>query len=79
MSYCRHEWEAERYSWGRNPYPINIILNRRADFRIQHCAMHWERMSEDARYVVEDQNLDAQTKYDTIVSVITDVTPEHRT
>jgi hypothetical protein len=44
--------------------------------------MHWERRSEDARDVIEDQNLDAQTKYTTVVSIITegvlDGTPKYK-
>jgi hypothetical protein len=45
--------------------------------------MQCERRSEDARNVIEDQNLDVQTKYTTVVSVITegvlDGTPKHKT
>jgi hypothetical protein len=69
MSYCHYKWEAEKDSWGSDHCPINIILNGREDFMIQHCAMlcvytkktdcdcvimHWER-SEDARNVVKDK------------------------
>jgi hypothetical protein len=79
-----YKWEAEKDSWGSNHYPINITLNRRADAMIQQRAkpciytkkrdwncviMHWER-SEDARNVVEDQNVDVQTKHTTVVSII---------
>jgi hypothetical protein len=43
--------------------------------------MHCER-SEDARNVIEDQNLDVQTKYTRVVSVIKqgvlDGTPKHK-
>jgi hypothetical protein len=108
-----YKWEVVKDSWRRYHYPINIILNRRADYRIQHCIcmpctrwfkydrdwfvckqaaqvpvifeppcictkktdwdcviMHWERRSEDTRNVVVDQNLDVQTKYTTVVSII---------
>jgi hypothetical protein len=84
MLLASYKWEVEKNSWGRNHYHINIILNKRADFRIQHHAtlcictkkkdwdnviMHWERWSEDSRNVLEDQNLDVQTKY-TAISII---------
>jgi hypothetical protein len=64
-----YKWEVEKDSWGSNHYPINVILNRRADIRIHLHAtpcictkktdwdrviMHWERRSEDARNVLED-------------------------
>jgi hypothetical protein len=92
-----YKWEVEKDSWGSNYYHINITLNRTADARIQHCAtpcictkktdldrvtMHRER-SEDTRNIMEDQNLDVQTKYTTAVSLIMegvlDSTPKHKT
>jgi hypothetical protein len=91
-----YKWEVEKDSWGSDHY-INIILNNRADFRIQHHAtpcictkktdwdrviMHWERRSEDAMNVREDQNLDVQIKYTTAVSIIMEGvlngTPKHK-
>jgi hypothetical protein len=93
-----YKWEVEKDSWGSNHYPFNITLNRRVDSRIQprampcictkktawdHVITHWERRSEDARNVIEDQNLDVQTKYITVVTVIMegvlDGTPKHKT
>lgn len=94
-----YKWEVEKDSWGSHNYPINITLNRRAGARIQHHAtpcictkktdwdrviMHWERRSEDARNVIEDQNLDVQkTKYTTVVSItmegVLDGTPKQKT
>jgi hypothetical protein len=93
-----YKWEVEKDSRGSDNYPLNITLNRRADARIQHHAMpcictkktdwarvimHWERRSEDARNIIEDQNLDVQTKYTTVVSIIMegvlDGTPKHKT
>jgi hypothetical protein len=33
-----YKWEVGQDSWRSDHFPINIILNRRADFRILHCA-----------------------------------------
>jgi hypothetical protein len=45
--------------------------------------MHWERRSEDARNALEDQKLDVQTKYTTIVTIIMEGvlagTPKYKT
>jgi hypothetical protein len=83
---------------GKRPLPYHITLNRRADSRIQHRATpcictkktdwdrvitHWERRSEDAKNIIEDQKLDVQTKYTTIVTIIMEGmlggTPKHKT